>query len=71
MSLRVKLLLPLLLAAALLAAWVFLTLQDAPAFAAGGKGALVLAALALLLFAASRVLHSQWTNRVLAPRLSR
>jgi len=52
MSLRVKLLLPLLLAAALLAAWTFLALQDAPAFAAGGKGALVLAALALLLFAA-------------------
>jgi len=52
MSLRVKLLLPLLLAAALLAAWTFLALQDAPAFTAGGRDALVLAALVLLLFAA-------------------
>lgn len=52
MSLRMKLLVPLLLAAALLATWTFLALQDAPEFSAGGTGALVLAALSLLLFAA-------------------
>ncbi len=53
MSLRVKLLLPLLLAAALLAAWVFLTLLDVPAAAAAGRAPCsVPAALALLLFAA-------------------
>ena len=54
MSLRVKLLLPLLLAAALLAAWILLALLDVPAAAAAGKGApfLVPAALVVLLFAA-------------------
>jgi len=57
MSVRARLLLPLLLAAALLGGWITLAILQVPALAAGAGGALLLgsAVLALLLFAAVQV----------------